>query len=127
MYSLSDLRKTKQIHIKCTCAVSSGNVHEKEIGYSIANHACYIAPNPITGCLCEVILTCSCVSQHHQDIKEDQNEGKNIEISSSDEHSTDLRIATHYSQHINSEVNNQALVDNDLLNFLINDLDKHIN
>ncbi|KAL4207598.1 putative copper resistance protein CRF1 [Rhizopus microsporus] len=103
-----DLRKTKQIHIKCTCAVSS-------------------APNPITGCLCEVILTCSCVSQHHQDIKEDQNEGKNIEISSSDEHSTDLRIATHYSQHINSEVNNQALVDNDLLNFLINDLDKHIN
>ncbi|KAG1168546.1 hypothetical protein G6F71_009021 [Rhizopus microsporus] len=87
----------------------------------------HFTPNPITGCLCEVILTCSCVSQHHQDIKEDQNEGKNIEISSSDEHSTDLRIATHYSQHINSEVNNQALVDNDLLNFLINDLDKHIN
>lgn len=30
-----------------------------------------IAPNPINGCLCEILLTCTCVATHLQDFQED--------------------------------------------------------
>ncbi|KAI8342619.1 copper fist DNA binding domain-containing protein [Chlamydoabsidia padenii] len=35
-------------HVKCTCATST-------------------VPNPLNGCLCEVIKTCTCVARHLQD------------------------------------------------------------
>ncbi|KAI9247102.1 hypothetical protein EDC94DRAFT_367727 [Helicostylum pulchrum] len=47
-----DLRQTNQSHVKCTCAIAS-------------------TPNPINGCLCEVLLTCTCVASHLQDVQED--------------------------------------------------------
>ncbi|KAI9347853.1 hypothetical protein BD770DRAFT_166641 [Pilaira anomala] len=47
-----DLRLTNRSHVKCTCAIAS-------------------TPNPINGCLCEVLLTCTCVASHLQDVKED--------------------------------------------------------
>ncbi|KAI7894402.1 copper fist DNA binding domain-containing protein [Mucor mucedo] len=47
-----DLRQTNKSHVKCTCAIAS-------------------SPNPINGCLCEVLLTCTCVAAHLQDVQED--------------------------------------------------------
>ncbi|KAI7901311.1 copper fist DNA binding domain-containing protein [Cokeromyces recurvatus] len=47
-----DLRKTNRTHVKCTCAIAR-------------------TPNPINGCLCEVIKSCSCVASHLQEVYED--------------------------------------------------------
>ncbi|KAF1805140.1 copper fist DNA-binding transcription factor [Mucor lusitanicus] len=47
-----DLRKTNGTHVKCTCAIAS-------------------TPNPINGCLCEVINSCSCVASHLQEVRDD--------------------------------------------------------
>ncbi|KAI8373769.1 copper fist DNA binding domain-containing protein [Blakeslea trispora] len=48
-----DLRKTNNSHIKCTCATSN-------------------SPNPINGCLCELVLTCTCVAHHLQEIQHEE-------------------------------------------------------
>ncbi|KAL1935234.1 hypothetical protein VTP01DRAFT_4374 [Rhizomucor pusillus] len=42
------LRVTKRSHVKCTCAVAA-------------------SPNPLNGCLCEMIHNCTCVASHLQD------------------------------------------------------------
>lgn len=68
-----DLRKTNQSHVKCTCAIASGKFSAlPEINReNTANIRSILAPNPINGCLCEVILTCTCVAGHLQDMQED--------------------------------------------------------
>ncbi|KAI8889541.1 hypothetical protein K501DRAFT_329039 [Backusella circina FSU 941] len=50
-----NLRTTNRTHVKCTCALST-------------------APNPINGCLCEIIHTCSCVANHLQDTTKPNND-----------------------------------------------------
>ncbi|CAO3670879.1 unnamed protein product [Rhizopus stolonifer] len=81
-----DLRKTNQSHVKCTCAISS-------------------APNPINGCLCEILLTCNCVAQHLQDIPQDSIEPC---------HST-----------VQPEITKNSM-DSELFKFLADDLDQYL-
>ncbi|ORY94870.1 copper fist DNA binding domain-domain-containing protein [Syncephalastrum racemosum] len=53
------LRSTHRSHVKCTCAAEP-------------------APNPITGCFCEVVHTCSCVAGHLQDTSTHQQQQRAI-------------------------------------------------
>ncbi|KAI8973779.1 hypothetical protein BDF20DRAFT_672026 [Mycotypha africana] len=47
---------------------------------------CYfLAPNPITGCLCEVINDCSCVASHLREVKIDDNSSEVDSTGFSDE------------------------------------------
>ncbi|CAO3610019.1 unnamed protein product [Cunninghamella echinulata] len=48
MQSLSYFKKYFRIHVKCTCAIAT-------------------VPNPLNGCLCEVIQICNCVARHLRD------------------------------------------------------------
>ncbi|CAO3632560.1 unnamed protein product [Mucor hiemalis] len=127
-----DLRKTNHSHVKCTCAIAS-------------------TPNPINGCLCEVILSCSCVAGHLQDVQEDGSSAYSGSPSVIDSPQLlDLNTPTASSSTIepdsfydvpsttptildqnppifsNYEFNPVSLDDSELMNFLQNDLDKLI-
>ncbi|CAO0798890.1 unnamed protein product [Mucor circinelloides] len=127
-----DLRKTNGTHVKCTCAIAS-------------------TPNPINGCLCEVINSCSCVASHLQEVRDDNSTdgsvySQSLSIaetplpSSSAVNSCHTAAITNIStsetpfpllldqqQPLNLSTDTVPLIDDaDLMNFLENDLDKYL-
>ncbi|KAK4519263.1 uncharacterized protein ATC70_009495 [Mucor velutinosus] len=126
-----DLRKTNGTHVKCTCAIAS-------------------TPNPINGCLCEVINSCSCVASHLQEVRDDNSTEGSVysespSVAETFPPSTDIS-SCHKTANTNmnnfgqfsppfpdhqqlpeTSTNTAPLIDDDdLMNFLENDLDKYL-
>ncbi|GAA5811859.1 hypothetical protein MFLAVUS_005305 [Mucor flavus] len=113
-----DLRLTNQSHVKCTCAIAS-------------------TPNPINGCLCEVLLTCTCVASHLQDVQEDggaYSPSPSVSCCSTSPKTVDKEISETpwESKSDPPAFNNPAFNPtnddsvSDLFQFLENDLDKYL-
>lgn len=111
----------------------------------------FVAPNPINGCLCEVINSCSCVASHLQEVQDDNSTdgsvySQSLSIaetplpSSSAVNSCHTAAITNIStsetpfpllldqqQPLNLSTDTVPLIDDaDLMNFLENDLDKYL-
>lgn len=128
-----DLRITNKSHVKCTCAIASGTYNACLKARCI--HLIFLlAPNPINGCLCEVILSCTCVASHLQDVKEDNDSSvytASPTLVNSSFCSTPPPAMISSSESDNQKEDSillQSIQDDnaDLMNFLINDLDKYI-
>ncbi|GAN09123.1 copper-fist-domain-containing protein [Mucor ambiguus] len=126
-----DLRKTNGTHVKCTCAIAS-------------------TPNPINGCLCEVINSCSCVASHLQEVRDENSIDGSVYSQSPSVAETSSPSAAVSSCHAGAKNNTSRLEhtfppfvnqqqppetstdkaplidDADLMNFLENDLDKYL-
>jgi hypothetical protein len=118
---------------------------------------CYyilLVPNPINGCLCEVILSCTCVASHLQEVKEDTNSSVYTTSPTLDTSSccstppppppttttttttttTSIAMAAplDFDQPTDNQKTSPILLQSvqddheDLMNFLINDLDKYL-
>lgn len=106
----------------------------------------YLAPNPINGCLCEVINSCSCVASHLQEVRDDQSTDGSVysqspsvieTFSSGAPISSCHAMANNNTNHVEQSapplpdqqqpLNTSPLIDDaDLMNFLENDLDKYL-
>lgn len=103
----------------------------------------YQAPNPINGCLCEVINSCSCVASHLQEVQDTESQSPSfseISLSSSCHISKPPKLykskstsnqpfiptLNEPSGRVKSSNDTLPLIDDtDLMNFLVNDLDKY--
>lgn len=64
-------RVKNKSHVKCTCAISSGNLHVLQHRLVATRLLSYplLVPNPINGCMCHVIDLCTCVPLDLQDTR----------------------------------------------------------
>ena len=68
---------TRKSHVKCTCAITTckffvpqlifATEGKRIIFYIELFYNIFLAPNPLNGCLCEILNSCSCTAAHLHD------------------------------------------------------------